>query len=123
MIKLIVINIVYVGVEFEGNNINGIVKIKILKVYYVGFYIWNNSFDIKFDVYFEDIIVGGGLIIGLGCKNCNGNLYVINFLYVVVFVGDSKIGDLIGCDIVVFGKNVLRGVEFYIRILIDNLFI
>ncbi|HBS4890032.1 TPA: phage tail protein, partial [Klebsiella pneumoniae] len=120
MIKSTAINTAYAGVELEGNNTNGTVKIKTLKAYHAGLHIWNNSSDIKFDAYSEDITAGGGLIIGPGCKNCNGNSYVTNSLYVVAFVGDSKTGDLTGCDIVASGKNVLRGVEFYTRTLIDN---
>ncbi len=68
MIKSTAINTAYAGVELEGNNTNGTVKIKTLKAYHAGLHIWNNSSDIKFDAYSEDITAGGGLIIGRDVK-------------------------------------------------------
>lgn len=78
IMDVIVNDLVYVGIEFESNNVNGSVILVINKVYYVGLYLWNRCKNIIYKVLVMDIVEGGGVIIGYGCEVCSGYVIVYN---------------------------------------------
>lgn len=119
-IDAVSMNTAYAGVELEGHNKKGNIKIKTIRAYHAGLHIWNSTSNIYFNSYAEDITDGGGLIIGPGCSNCNGTSFVKNASYAMAFVGDSSKGDITNCNITASGENVSRGIEFYARSIIDN---
>lgn len=119
-IDAVSMNTAYAGVELEGHNNKGNIKIKTIRAYHAGLHIWNSTSNIDFNSYAEDITDGGGLIIGPGCSNCNGISFVKNASYAMAFVGDSSKGDITNCNVTASGENVSRGIEFYARSVIDN---